>query len=336
MDGHRPRLRLPAGPRGREDSAAGVGLDLERGLGRIIVTHLHPDHIGLARWLEERSGAPVWMLEGRSRTPFHVWDPERGHQGLRRLPDAQRHGRGDRGADGRLHAARRPCAGAPDPAPAGRRDRARRERITGRAHAGALRFPLRLARRATPAASSPETICCSRSPRTSGSGPTRRRGPSAATRTPFRGCGSWRGPRLPGSRPALSRTRRAHRRAPVASRGAPLGDAFAAFDGESATPFEVALRVFPEDLSDHQLRFALAETLAHLEHLEEDGASNRRRRRVATGQSRPLLASQEEHARLVQTARGDRPADLFVRGGTIANVYSGELHEGKSPSPGAA
>jgi hypothetical protein len=26
--------------------------------------------------------------------------------------------------------------------------------------------------------------------------------------------------------------------------------------------------VFPEDLTDHQLRFALAETLAHLEHLE--------------------------------------------------------------------
>jgi adenine deaminase len=41
-----------------------------------------------------------------------------------------------------------------------------------------------------------------------------------------------------------------------------------------------------------------------------------------------LLANEEEHARLVETARGDRPADLLVRGGTIANVYSGELHEG--------
>jgi hypothetical protein len=38
-----------------------------------------------------------------------------------------------------------------------------------------------------------------------------------------------------------------------------------------ATPFEVARRVFPEDLTDHQLRFALAETLAHLEHLEGEG-----------------------------------------------------------------
>ncbi len=41
-----------------------------------------------------------------------------------------------------------------------------------------------------------------------------------------------------------------------------------------------------------------------------------------------MLANEGEHARLVETARGDRPADLLVRGGTIANVYSGELHEG--------
>ena len=50
-----------------------------------------------------------------------------------------------------------------------------------------------------------------------------------------------------------------------------LAVTLAAFDGGPATPFEVARRVFPEDLTDHQLRFALAETLAHLEHLEGDG-----------------------------------------------------------------
>jgi hypothetical protein len=27
-----------------------------------------------------------------------------------------------------------------------------------------------------------------------------------------------------------------------------------------------------------------------------------------------VLANEEEHTRLVETARGDRPADLFVRG----------------------
>jgi glyoxylase-like metal-dependent hydrolase (beta-lactamase superfamily II) len=28
---------------------------------RIIVTHYHPDHVGCAGWLHERTGAPVWM-----------------------------------------------------------------------------------------------------------------------------------------------------------------------------------------------------------------------------------------------------------------------------------
>ena len=30
---------------------------------RIIVTHYHPDHVGSAGWLQERTGAPVWMTE---------------------------------------------------------------------------------------------------------------------------------------------------------------------------------------------------------------------------------------------------------------------------------
>jgi adenine deaminase len=41
-----------------------------------------------------------------------------------------------------------------------------------------------------------------------------------------------------------------------------------------------------------------------------------------------MLAGHEERLKLIETARGERPAELFVRGGTIANVYSGELHEG--------
>ncbi|HEY5719607.1 MAG TPA: MBL fold metallo-hydrolase [Gammaproteobacteria bacterium] len=31
---------------------------------RIIVTHFHPDHVGLAAWLAERCAAPVWMTAG--------------------------------------------------------------------------------------------------------------------------------------------------------------------------------------------------------------------------------------------------------------------------------
>ena len=49
----------------------------------------------------------------------------------------------------------------------------------------------------------------------------------------------------------------------------------AVLDGQPLTPYEVARRVFPEELSDHQLRFALAETLAHLEHLADEGRAER-------------------------------------------------------------
>jgi glyoxylase-like metal-dependent hydrolase (beta-lactamase superfamily II) len=31
---------------------------------RIIVTHFHPDHVGCARWLAEKTGAMVWMTAG--------------------------------------------------------------------------------------------------------------------------------------------------------------------------------------------------------------------------------------------------------------------------------
>ena len=35
----------------------------DRPIGRIIVTHYHPDHIGLAGWLAERWQAPLWITE---------------------------------------------------------------------------------------------------------------------------------------------------------------------------------------------------------------------------------------------------------------------------------
>src|SRR5271156_5382978 len=33
---------------------------------RVIVTHYHPDHIGLADWLTQRSQAPLWITEKES------------------------------------------------------------------------------------------------------------------------------------------------------------------------------------------------------------------------------------------------------------------------------
>ncbi len=35
----------------------------DRKVNRVLVTHFHPDHVGNAGWLEETYGAPVWMTE---------------------------------------------------------------------------------------------------------------------------------------------------------------------------------------------------------------------------------------------------------------------------------
>jgi len=40
----------------------------ERRLKRQIVTHFHPDHLGLAAWLEAETGAPLWMTQGEYLT----------------------------------------------------------------------------------------------------------------------------------------------------------------------------------------------------------------------------------------------------------------------------
>ena len=64
-------------PEGREvweSEVRQVGLDLDRDVERIVVTHFHPDHLGLARWLQERSGAPVYMLEGEIHHSREVWN----------------------------------------------------------------------------------------------------------------------------------------------------------------------------------------------------------------------------------------------------------------------
>jgi len=37
-------------------------------LSRQIVTHFHPDHLGLAAWLEQKTGAPLWITQGEYAT----------------------------------------------------------------------------------------------------------------------------------------------------------------------------------------------------------------------------------------------------------------------------
>ena len=57
-----------------EAGARSVGLDLQSDVSRILVSHFHPDHLGAARWLQELSGAPVYMLEEEIEHSHLVWD----------------------------------------------------------------------------------------------------------------------------------------------------------------------------------------------------------------------------------------------------------------------
>jgi glyoxylase-like metal-dependent hydrolase (beta-lactamase superfamily II) len=52
---------------------------------RVIVTHMHPDHVGLAGWLQRRFGAPLWMTQTEYLT-CRVLVSEAGQV----MPDAER------------------------------------------------------------------------------------------------------------------------------------------------------------------------------------------------------------------------------------------------------
>jgi glyoxylase-like metal-dependent hydrolase (beta-lactamase superfamily II) len=56
-----------------EAGAADAGCDLARDVDRIVVTHFHPDHIGAARWLGEKTGAPVCMMEREIPSARKLW-----------------------------------------------------------------------------------------------------------------------------------------------------------------------------------------------------------------------------------------------------------------------
>lgn len=50
----------------------------QRPVTRIIVTHLHPDHIGLAAWLAERFAVDVWMTQTEFLLAHAVWAAKSG------------------------------------------------------------------------------------------------------------------------------------------------------------------------------------------------------------------------------------------------------------------
>lgn len=50
----------------------GRGLSWDR-IARIVLTHHHPDHYGLAGWFQERTGAPVWMSRTAHESARRMW-----------------------------------------------------------------------------------------------------------------------------------------------------------------------------------------------------------------------------------------------------------------------
>jgi glyoxylase-like metal-dependent hydrolase (beta-lactamase superfamily II) len=269
-----PGFDYPPAREAWESEAARMGLDLDRDVTRIIVTHLHPDHIGLARWLEGRSGAPVCMLEGEISNARHVWDPARGSDDFVRY--MMRHGM--------------------DPETAG-------------ATAGTTRLGVRLPERLIPLQPEDRIELGGSEARvihTPGHSDfhfvlhdERRRLLFAGDHllleiTPNIGLWTYTAPRplkryldsieglrgldvdliFPGHGP-LFHDLDGRIDELVLHHEERLSVMHEAFLGEPATAFEIARRVFPDELSDHQLRFALAETLAHLEHLVDGGYAER-------------------------------------------------------------
>lgn len=83
---------------GRLMAPGGEGAPLSIGKGRIsrlIVTHFHPDHLGLAAWLQELTGAPLLMTLGEYLTAHAVWHEIGGHGTQAMLQQFRAHGLDD-------------------------------------------------------------------------------------------------------------------------------------------------------------------------------------------------------------------------------------------------
>jgi len=59
---------------------------------RLIVTHFHPDHLGLATWLMEKTGAPLSMTTGEFLTAHVVWHEVGGHGARFMVEQFRQHG----------------------------------------------------------------------------------------------------------------------------------------------------------------------------------------------------------------------------------------------------
>jgi len=65
---------------------------LDGPVSRLVVTHFHPDHLGLATWLMEKTGASLWMTAGEFLTAHAVWHEIGGHGARFMVDQFRRHG----------------------------------------------------------------------------------------------------------------------------------------------------------------------------------------------------------------------------------------------------
>ena len=62
---------------------------------QIVVTHFHPDHLGLAAWLEEKTGAPVLMTMSEYLTARMIWHQVPSFDAASMVAFFRRHGLAD-------------------------------------------------------------------------------------------------------------------------------------------------------------------------------------------------------------------------------------------------
>lgn len=65
---------------------------LQRNIAGIVVTHCHPDHVGLADWLSQHNGAPVFMTQGEYFGAHAIWHQIPGYSIPDMLDSFRRHG----------------------------------------------------------------------------------------------------------------------------------------------------------------------------------------------------------------------------------------------------
>ncbi len=269
-----PGFDYPPARQTWESRAAKVGLDLDDGVARIVVTHLHPDHIGLARWLQERSGAPVFMLAGEIENARNVWDPSRDIDGFVRflLRNGMDEGTaGPTAATTNLGICVPECMVALHPGDEFRFGDFRTRVIHTPGHSD-HHFVLHDERRKLLFAGDHVLLRIT---------PNIGLWPYTAPRPLGRYLSSLESLRglgvdliLPGHGP-LFHDLDGRVGEILIHHEERLDEMQAALDGGPATPFDIARRAFPRELTAHQLRFALAETLAHLEHLVDEGRVER-------------------------------------------------------------